>query len=105
MKLAFILSLALMLVIVFVSIVQEGETFSLSLSNGAQRLRKGARGRELVLRRSRISSAKLAKLVKVLRRKAILKSKLHSLNRFLKKYQAKVRPVHKNNNNYLLTFS
>lgn len=69
--------------------VQESETFAVSLEGAGSRKRlKGVRQQN-----RRILSLKLKKLEKLLRRKQILKSKLHSLNKFVKKYEARVRNV------------
>ena len=86
MKGSLILCFVVIVLIILVNTVQQGDTFALSLLNGKKTPR-----RKMTSGRSRISSAKLAKLEKVLRRKFLLKSRLHSLNKFVKKYEAKVR--------------
>lgn len=102
MRKSFPLSFVLIVVtFILLSTVQEGEMFGLTISRPLayrKHLKWQARKLKLSERRTttrrRVSSDILAKLTKILRKKLILKSKLQSLNRFLKKYEGKVRNFH-----------
>ena len=83
------LSLSITLTVLFVimtSTVEECKAFSVALKSGINQ-------RKLSPRTSRVNSLKLERLEKLLRKQATLKSNLYSLNKFLKKYETKVRNI------------
>ena len=83
MKSSLSLSLTLLFLVFLTCTVEESKAFSVALKSGISQ-------RKFSPRTSRVNSFKLKRLEKLLRKQATLKSKLHSLNKFLKKYEAKV---------------
>ena len=79
-------SVTLIFLLIMTGTVEKGKAFSVALKTGIN-------PRKFSPKTSRVSSFKLERLEKLLRRQATLKSKLHSFNKFLKKYEAKVRNV------------
>ena len=83
------LNLSLTLAVFFVIMtftVEESKAFSVALKSGINQ-------RKFSPRTTRVNSLKLERLEKLLREQATLKSNLHSFNKFLKKYEAKVRNI------------
>ena len=81
-SLSLFLTLAVCLAVMFCT-VEEIKAFSVSLHSKNQR--------KFSPKTSRVNSVKLQNLEKRLRSQATLKSNLPSFNRFLKKYEVKVR--------------
>ena len=84
-------SLILLLTLIFLAImtcrVEESEAFSVALTSVRNQRKFSPR----FAKTSRITSVKLKRLEKLIRKQVHLKSKLHSFNKFVKKYEAKVR--------------
>ena len=83
MKSSLSLSLTLIFLVIMTCTVEDSRAFSVALKSGINQ-------RKFSPRTTRDNSLKLERLEKLLRKQATLKSKLHSLNKFLKKYEAKV---------------